>query len=284
MASASLIRVILILLGLVLVASLQLEPEPEAGPVTIAWGEDYEEAMERAYVEFQPVMVTFTATWCGYCRRMDKETFSDPAVVDRLARMVNVRVDGDKRPDLARLYGVMGYPATFFLSPDGSRRESVLGFQTARSFLASLDRTMDFRAEEYVLRQRLEDHEDLFDARVRLAEILSLEGNMAAAAEQYGRALSGQPSGHDQDQPEIRLNFARSLLATDRVKEALAELHEVAESEQSPARTKSAALFLAAQSHVRSGSRETARRMLTRLLQIWDKGWMADRAREQLEG
>ncbi|HEX9611302.1 MAG TPA: DUF255 domain-containing protein [Gemmatimonadales bacterium] len=77
----------------------------------------------------RPILLYIGADDCGWCARMDRESYGDPslgALIDSL--FVAVRVDRDERPDVARRYqpalqslaGLRGYPVTLFLMPDGS--------------------------------------------------------------------------------------------------------------------------------------------------------------------
>ena len=74
----------------------------------------------------QPVMVDFTAVWCGPCKMLDP-------VVKELAedweeKVKVVKLDVDDNPNLAMQYQVMGVP-TLILFKDGEAQERVTGYQ-----------------------------------------------------------------------------------------------------------------------------------------------------------
>ena len=65
----------------------------------IPWSTDIEDALQRATENGQPVLMEFTADWCGYCKKMEKTTFTDPDVAQRISRnFVAVKVDADQAP------------------------------------------------------------------------------------------------------------------------------------------------------------------------------------------
>jgi thioredoxin 1 len=74
----------------------------------------------------QPVLVDFTAVWCGPCKLLDP-------VVKQLAqewdgKVKVVKLDVDNNPDLAMNYQVMGVP-TLMMFVDGSPVQRVTGYQ-----------------------------------------------------------------------------------------------------------------------------------------------------------
>lgn len=73
-----------------------------------------------------PVLVDFTAVWCGPCRMLDP-------VVKQLAQEWDsqvkvVKLDVDHNPELAMQYQVMGVP-TLMLFKGGQAVERVTGYQ-----------------------------------------------------------------------------------------------------------------------------------------------------------
>ena len=74
----------------------------------------------------QPVLVDFTAVWCGPCKMLDP-------VVKQLAqewagKIKVVELDVDNNPNLAMQYQVMGVP-TLMLFVDGQPSQRISGYQ-----------------------------------------------------------------------------------------------------------------------------------------------------------
>ena len=81
----------------------------------------------------QPVMVDFTATWCGPCKMLE------PVVKD-LAKLWEGKVkvfklDVDDHSDLAMQYGVMGVP-TLILFVNGQPAQRLTGYQPKDRIIA----------------------------------------------------------------------------------------------------------------------------------------------------
>ena len=92
------------------------------------------------------VMLDFYADWCVSCIEMEKFTFVDPAVQQKLADTVLLQVDvtandADDKAMLKR-FGLFGPPGIILF--DGQGKEiadsRVIGFQDAEKFLGSLQR------------------------------------------------------------------------------------------------------------------------------------------------
>jgi thiol:disulfide interchange protein len=124
------------------------EPPPAGGTLpasaisrSVPWSE-FRPGLERAQAADSPTLVTFVTDWCPYCQKMNRSTWRDAAVVERLEGLVTVKVDAELHQELAAGYGVTGYPAQLLLAPDGSVISRHDGFQTSRQLLRWLDRTL----------------------------------------------------------------------------------------------------------------------------------------------
>jgi thiol:disulfide interchange protein len=105
---------------------------------TINW-RSYEEGLVVGKAEKKKVFLHFYADWCGFCKKMAKETFQNPAVVSYLNNnFIPVRVDTDKDPAIAMKYGVQGLPSTWFLTEMGEAIGTVPGFIPPEPLLAML--------------------------------------------------------------------------------------------------------------------------------------------------
>ena len=102
----------------------------------LPWEKDYPAALKRARAEKKPLMIMMTATWCGPCKTLEKETLNDPWVRSILSDFVIVQSYEDEAVE-AR-YGVDLYPTLIFADPDGKEAHRTRGHLVPLPFLAAI--------------------------------------------------------------------------------------------------------------------------------------------------
>jgi hypothetical protein len=111
--------------------------EPGLKPGNLGFhGLSFGEALGKAKGEGKPVMAYFHTATSGPSTGMDATTWKDAAVQNWLrTRVIAVRIDADKEPNLAVANGINALPVMIFFKPDGSEIGRVVGFHTANDFL-----------------------------------------------------------------------------------------------------------------------------------------------------
>lgn len=89
---------------------------------------DLDQTFARAKEAGKPVILDFSAAWCGPCRLMEDRIWSDAAVKEELRNFVFEKIDVDENEDLAAYYGVTGIPDVRVLSPDREELARLIGW------------------------------------------------------------------------------------------------------------------------------------------------------------
>ncbi len=129
-----------LLIATFLLAGLAWQTTAEAGKLT--WQTNYEKAKKQSAEESKPMVVMFTASWCGPCQRMKSTTLSDPTVEAALEKnFIPVMLDTDKNREITRHFGISAIPAIIVVSPGSDKNaDATRGVVSKSDFLAFLNR------------------------------------------------------------------------------------------------------------------------------------------------
>jgi thiol-disulfide isomerase/thioredoxin len=105
----------------------------------ITWAGNLNSALREAKSKKKPVMADFYTDWCGWCKKLDRDTYADPEVANLAKKFICVKVNGDKYPELVSKYGVSGYPTIIFLDPDGNKTNAIVGYVNAEGMLSRMN-------------------------------------------------------------------------------------------------------------------------------------------------
>lgn len=120
----------------------------------------WSEAAELATTDETPkkIFVDIYTDWCGWCKKMDKDTFQNAEVAEYMAsNFYMVKLDGEGKEDIefkgktfkfvpsgrkgyhefaaALMQGKMSYPTTVFLDEEMNMLSPVPGYQKPKPFL-----------------------------------------------------------------------------------------------------------------------------------------------------
>jgi thioredoxin-related protein len=113
--------------------------------------------LEQAKKENKMIFLDAYATWCGPCKQMDSETYTNQAVADFYnANFINVKYDMEKGEGamLADRYYVSAYPNLIFINPDGVMLHKGVGFLDADDFLALAKTAKDPETQFFTLKKK----------------------------------------------------------------------------------------------------------------------------------
>lgn len=110
--------------------------------IEVETGEEMDAAIKKADDAMLMLFVDVYASWCGPCKMMDRDVYTDPRVADYMnARFVSVRMDGES--DFGRNYAsrhnLKGYPSMFVFSDKGDMISTIVGYRNAENLVDELE-------------------------------------------------------------------------------------------------------------------------------------------------
>lgn len=160
MVNLSRIGIFLLLLSGALVPQASYGQAPPVAPATqegpVKWM-TFEEAVEKSKTEKRKVFIDVYTDWCGWCKVMDKNTFSEPHVAKILnEQFYPVKFNAEQKEDVvfngttfkfvpsgskgyhqlaaALLNNQLSYPTVVFLDEDFRMIQPLAGYQKAPEF------------------------------------------------------------------------------------------------------------------------------------------------------
>jgi thioredoxin-like negative regulator of GroEL len=147
------------------------------------WSTNYNSALEEARARQQPLLVYFTASWCGPCKLMARTTLTNEAVLQTLSSVIHVALDVDEHPKLAQQHGVRAVPTFQMLSPGEEAVATTTGYQEANRFLQWVTNSVNEVKEAAALQMQIVEKLAAADQSLRAADADSLKQAAAALIE-----------------------------------------------------------------------------------------------------
>ena len=182
---------------LALLLSLLPASPPRADIPRVRWldGLPFAQVQAEASPTNTLVFVVFNAPWCGFCRRMEKETLANPIVREALMPFLGARYDVETPVggETALRFNVVGLPGLLVVNSSGEVLARESGFIDVQRLVRFLEdaRTMTLSPEE--LAEKAFQPNASPEIVVRAAQALLDRGREAEARELFqGLAAHGE--------------------------------------------------------------------------------------------
>ena len=99
----------------------------------------FAQALAKAKAEGKPLFVDFYAVWCGPCKKMEKQIFTQPEVGEYFNKhFVAIQLDAEKpeNVDVAKTYKVEAFPTLGIFDGEGKALSINVGYMNAQELMA----------------------------------------------------------------------------------------------------------------------------------------------------
>lgn len=135
------------ILAMVLLITSQLQAQKKE----ITWY-SFEEVIDKVEAEPKMILVDVYTDWCGWCKKMDKDTFTDKEVIDYVNEnfyAVKLNAEDNKKKfdfrgkkyteaEMARAMRVQSYPNFVIMDATMENITQLPGYREAKPFVNSL--------------------------------------------------------------------------------------------------------------------------------------------------
>jgi len=152
--------------------------------VTVKWY-TIEEAEKLSKEDGKKVMIDVYTDWCGWCKKMDKETFNHPVIAEYLnENYYPVKLDGESKEDItfmgttykyvaqgargyhelaaALLNGQLSYPSISYLNEELQLLGTIPGYKTPKD----MEPLLVYISEDKYITQSLEEFQKTFESKL----------------------------------------------------------------------------------------------------------------------
>jgi len=173
--------------------ALAVIAKPKKAP-RVPWITDlnWEEIKDLAHDRDQPILIDFTATWCGPCKLLDVMVFTEKPVIKMLSNVVTFQADIDdpRHQDLKKALNIEVVPTIVWLNKRGEEIDRFRSYVSSVQFIDIVEGWQNNNTIDRVLSQRQlaspQDPAVLLDVARRQAE----RGNDRQAEVLYRRIMN----------------------------------------------------------------------------------------------
>ncbi len=159
----------------------------------------FEEACEKASAENKDIFIDVYTTWCGPCKKLSKEVFTQKQVGDYFnANFVSIKIDAENEANSGffKLYKANAFPSLFWLSPNGDLLHTQTGLVTPEGLvqLAKKAKNSDFMQKARALEKRWNDGERSYSLISQYSNVLRVTDpkKIISVTENYVAGLSDE--------------------------------------------------------------------------------------------
>lgn len=148
---------------------------------------------EKAKSEKKHIVVDAFTTWCGPCKWMAANTFTDKGVGEFYNKnYVNYKLDMEKGEglDFAKTYQINAYPTIVYFDPQGELVHKVVGAQDPTAFVASGTDALDPNKQVFSLKKRFDKGDKSPELMKNLIDALAAAGEESTEiANEYVKSI-----------------------------------------------------------------------------------------------
>ncbi len=180
------------------------------------------------------MVIAFYTAWCVYCKKYDRDVFTDQRIIDLSREFIFAKLDADLQKAATLKYRPEGYPTIIFSSPAGEEILRIAGYRDADQFLAVLEAVYDHGSEISDLLEKIDQDSKNCAAHESLGKIYLHIGAFEKALYHLNKALKNLPKSayvtdesSESDEERILFVLSQTYLADNDYRRASKTLQKL---------------------------------------------------------
>jgi thiol:disulfide interchange protein len=111
----------------------------------------FADALKQAKKEKKIIMVDYYTDWCGWCKRLDRDTYSSEEIGKYAdENIISLKLNAEKGEgiNLAKKSEISGFPTIIFYNGDGKEIHRIVGYKPAPAFIQEMMKAVGNNAKE----------------------------------------------------------------------------------------------------------------------------------------
>ena len=113
-----------------------------AAAAEVAWARSYEAGLARVRAEKKPVMIDLYTDWCGWCKRLDEDVYTNESIAGLSKQFVCIKLNPEKDKKNGKKFKVEGFPTIIFLNARGAEVNRIGGYLAAPKFAEEMKKAL----------------------------------------------------------------------------------------------------------------------------------------------
>ncbi|GAB4465241.1 MAG: hypothetical protein OHK0029_35730 [Armatimonadaceae bacterium] len=197
----------------------------------IQWADSYAAAVKKAKSTGRPIMIDFYADWCGWCKKLDSDVYTEANVVKKAKDFVSVKLNTETEAEgreLARKHGINSLPTILFVNEKGQVLNRVQGFKPAPAFAEEMDKTLAVHNELPQVRSQFKKNPGSIQAAARLTQLYSQMGDAENAIATLAKVAALDPQDRTGQRAKAMRAVAEMYVGQRDIKSAVAMFQKTA--------------------------------------------------------
>jgi thiol:disulfide interchange protein len=107
--------------------------------------DNYDKVLAASKAQNKPIFMDVYTEWCGWCKKLDNETYRDPNVISYINKnFIPLKIDAEfhQGPAIKAKYGINSYPRIIFLDSTGKALETIMGYRNPFGLLQAANKAI----------------------------------------------------------------------------------------------------------------------------------------------